>query len=81
MSSSDVAFTLENLASINKAIAAGTKKVKYSDKEKEYMSLDDLLRIKGLMEASLGIKTSCGKNGLFGGRRINAIHSKGLDDC
>lgn len=81
MSSSDEAFTLEKLKALEAAIAEGVKRVKYSDKEVEYRSIDEMLRVRDLMKKELGLTTSCGKKGLFGGRRINVKHSKGLDDC
>ena len=80
MSESQV-FTQEKLDALECAIAEGVKKVKYSDKEVEYRSIDEMLRVRDLMMRKLGKTTTCGKQGLFGGRRINAEHSKGLDDC
>jgi hypothetical protein len=37
------------------AIAQGVVKVKYGDKEVDYRSLPEMLRIKALMESALGI--------------------------
>ena len=72
-------FTEENLKSLELAIAEGAKRVKYSDKEIEYRSLDEMLKIRDLMRKELGLgKCSNAKSGLFGGRRINAIYKKGL---
>jgi len=83
--SSDVqyqtAFSAENLIELEKAIASGVQKVKYSDKEIWYQSLSDMLKVRELMKDSLGLNKKCGEKGLFGGRRISAIHSKGLDSC
>jgi len=73
------AFTEENLALLEQAIVDGVKKVKYTDKEVEYRSLDEMMKIRNLMRKELcQNKSSKTETGLFGGRRINAKHSKGL---
>jgi hypothetical protein len=73
------AFTEENLALLEQAIVDGVKKVKYTDKEVEYRSLDEMMKIRSLMlEKLCKGNSSKTKTGLFGGRRINAEHSKGL---
>lgn len=51
-------FTQEQLDALNAAIVQGALRVKYNDKEVEYRSLDDMLRLKGIMEADLGIGTT-----------------------
>jgi len=72
-------FTKENLKNLEAAIAEGAQKVKYSDKEIEYRSLKDMLKIRDLMRKELGIgQCSPGKKGLFGGVRLKAEHSKDL---
>ena len=53
-------FTQQSLDAINIAIANGASKVKYADKEIEYRSLDDLMRIRSNIESALGINTSKG---------------------
>lgn len=75
------AFTAENLAKLEEAIVAGVQRVKYSDKEIWYQSLSDMLKVRDLMKKALGLDKKCGDKGLFGGRRITAKHSKGLDSC
>lgn len=79
MAISNTAFTEENLYALELAIVEGTRRVKYTDKEVEYRSLDEMLKIRDLMRSKLGKKVKCGKAGLFGGRRIVMCHSKGLD--
>jgi hypothetical protein len=74
-------FTIEALQALEKAIADGAMRVKYSDKEIEYRSLKEMLQVRDLMRNQLGLKTKCGEPGLFGGTRIIAKHSKGFDDC
>ena len=73
------AFTEENLSLLEQAIVDGVKKVKYTDKEVEYRSLEEMMKIRNLMRKELckGSSSETSK-GLFGGRRINAKHNKGL---
>ena len=75
-----IGFTKENLDALCAAIAEGALRVKYSDKEIEYRSLKDMLKIKSLIENSLG-KSQCakGRRGLFGGIRIVAEYDKDLN--
>ena len=46
-------FTLEKLVALEKAIADGTLRVKYSDKEIEYNSMKEMLRLRELMKKEL----------------------------
>lgn len=73
-------FTFEDLTALEKAIAEGVRRVKYSDKEIEYRSIEEMMKARALMRDALGVKKRCGKKGLFGGTRIVAQHSKGLTD-
>lgn len=73
-----IAFTQENLELLEQALVEGVKKVKYSDKEVEYRSVDEMIKLRNLIKKELCQTTSKTKKGLFGGRRINAIHDKGL---
>lgn len=73
-----VAVTDENLLLLEQALFEGVKKVKYSDKEIEYRSLDEMIKLRNMMKKELCQNSSKTKKGLFGGRRINAKHSKGL---
>jgi hypothetical protein len=74
-------FTFERLESLEAAIAEGVLTVKYSDKLVTYRSMDEMLKARDLIRRKLGLKKSCGSKGLFGGSRIVAKHSKGLDGC
>ena len=78
MAVNSVAITQENLDALEQAIVEGVKTVKYSDKEVEYRSLDELFKIRDFMRKKLCLDKSNAKKGLFGGRRINGRHSKGL---
>jgi len=44
-----VIYTLAQYTAISAAIAEGVQKVKYADKEVEYRSLSDMLRIQAVM--------------------------------
>lgn len=73
-------FTFEDLTALEKAIAEGVRRVKYTDKEIEYRSIDEMMKARALMRDVLGVKKRCGKKGLFGGTRLVAQHSKGLEN-
>jgi len=60
-----MSFSEADLDAINKAIASGTTRVKYQDKEVEYRSLADLERIRDTISDTLagsegGIKRPIG---------------------
>lgn len=79
-SSSTSGFTLEKLKLLEDAVSDGVKRIKYQDKEIEYRSLDEMKDIINGMRKALGTGKKGGQRGLFGGRRIVARHSKGLDE-
>lgn len=62
-------WTQTDLDRICNAIAQGSLTVQYQDKRVTYRSLDEMLKIKQLIEQELGLKK---KNG-----RVYAEHSKG----
>lgn len=64
-------YTEQDLSALNKAIAQGARKVKYSDKEVEYRSLEEMIKIRNMMKEDLGQSSS-------GSSRRFASHSKGL---
>lgn len=66
-----MAWTTDDLDAIKKAIAQGALTVKYADKEVTYRSLNEMLKIKGLIESELGINQGTG--------RILATFKKGLE--
>jgi hypothetical protein len=47
-------YTQEQLTTIEAAIAEGALTVKYGDKQVTYRSLDEMLRIRGMMREELG---------------------------
>lgn len=52
-----MAYTTTDLATLNTAIASGTKRVRYADKEVEYNSLADMLRLRVLMQREISGQT------------------------
>lgn len=63
-------FTCENLKSLEDAMAQGVKKVKYSDKEIEYMSYEEMSKLRRSMRLALGKESrSC---------RVTQRYNKGL---
>ena len=64
-----MAYSQADLDAIKAAIASGSVKVKYADREVQYQSLTDLLKIKGLIERELG---------QGGSRIVYPVHSKGV---
>lgn len=68
-------YTLEQYQTLSAAIASGAKRVRYGDKEVEYNSIEDMLRVQILM-----------KNCLFPEQNTNngrkyASFSKGTNRC
>jgi hypothetical protein len=68
-------YTLLQYQTLSDAIASGALKVKYGDKEVEYRSLDDMIRLQVMM-----------KNCLFPEQNTNngrkyASFSKGTSNC
>ncbi|MCM5528958.1 phage head-tail joining protein [Parasegetibacter sp. NRK P23] len=51
-----MAFTADQLSALNEAISQGAMRVKYADKEVEYRTLNEMLRLRDLMEKELGTK-------------------------
>ena len=70
-----MAWTTNDLAEINKAIASGTLHVKYADREVQYRSLEEMLKIRDLIA-----KEVAGSEATSPTRRL-AQFSKGLDDA
>jgi len=68
-----MAFTQAQLDALEKAIAEGVNKVKYENKEVEYRSLEEMLKLRDLMLSALGLKPKS--------QRLYAKFSKGFDEC
>lgn len=70
-------FTFEALQALESAILQGVQVVKYTDKEIQYRSLDEMLRIRDLLRKKLNM-AGAGEPGLFGGTKVVARHDKGV---
>ncbi len=57
-------YTQDQYNKLMDAIGQGALLVKYADKEVQYRSLDDMLRIKAIMEADLGIGANSGSRAI-----------------
>lgn len=68
-----MAFTLAQLEALELAIASGATKVKYSDKEVNYNSVSDMLKLRTTMQNELGLNGS-----KVGGGRGYPTYSKGV---
>lgn len=67
-------FTLTQLEALDKAIAEGTLTVRYDSKQITYRSLDEMIRIRNLIQDELNPDASSeGEQ-----RRVLMKHSKGL---
>ena len=60
-------YTLEQLKIITDAIASGAKKVKYGDKEVEYNSIGDMIRVQAMMKNCLFPETNQNNGRKFAG--------------
>lgn len=74
------AFTLENLSILESALVKGVRRVKYADKEIEYRTINEMNQIRNMMISALNPVVSSRGRGVFGGRRVNVVHSKGLTE-
>jgi len=50
-----MAYTLTDYEALKTAIASGVKRVKYADRDVEYQSIEDMLKVLSLMAAELGL--------------------------
>lgn len=68
-----MAWKIEDLEILEKAIATGAKSVQFTDRKVERFELADLLKIRDLIKKELGLVSG-------GGGRIYAGFSKGLKE-
>lgn len=54
-------FTLEQLQTLERAIAKGVFKVKYQDREVTYRTLNEMLKLRSVMRQCLGLSKSGGR--------------------
>ena len=52
-----MAFTQAQLDALEASITQGTTKVKYQDREVTYRTLDEMIRLRNLMRAELGLSS------------------------
>lgn len=64
-------YTIEMYNALCESIAQGVLRVEYADKKVDYRSLDEMLRIKSMMEQHLGLINPVNK-------RLFAKHDKGV---
>ncbi|SHN45917.1 phage head-tail joining protein [Chitinophaga sp. CF418] len=69
-----MAFTTDQYTALVAAISQGANRVRYADKEVQYNSLSEMLKLKDLMEKELGLKKS-------GIKTTYAGFSNGLNKC
>ena len=69
-----MAWSSEDLVELEKAIASGARRVKYQDREVEYMSLSEMLKARDLIRKELGITS--GRN-----TRIKSEFKSDKRDC
>ncbi len=67
-----MAFTVTNLADLEKAIATGARRVQYQDREVDLRTQRDMMALRRLIRKELGLDTKRT-------RRISSTFSKGLD--
>lgn len=53
-----MSWTQADLDAINTAIASGTSRVKYADREVQYRSLDELTQIRDAIRRDLGVSVT-----------------------
>jgi hypothetical protein len=64
-------YTIDQVNTLEAAIAQGVLIVEYADKKIEYRSLDEMLRTLSIMKDALGLNKNSG--------RRYAVHSKGFN--
>lgn len=69
-----MAFTTDQYTALVAAISQGANRVRYADKEVQYNSLSEMLKLKDLMEKDLGLK----KPGI---KTAYANFTTGLNKC
>lgn len=68
-------YTTTMLATLQAAIATGTRSVYYGDKRVDYRSLDEMVRIQNMMLVALGLANP------QGGRKFGEFHTGFGRDC
>lgn len=58
MANDTTSWTTKDLEALEAAIAKGVQRVKYTDKEIEYRSLDDMFKLRDRIKKELGLKSN-----------------------
>lgn len=74
-------FTQEQYDALTAAIATGSKRVKYSDKEVEYRSLSEMLALLGAMAVDLGITATPSNSGRRVADYNSSIYPSQTENC
>lgn len=67
-------WTMEQYTSLQSALATGSKRVKYADKEVEYRSLSEMMALLDAMAEELGITTATSNAGRRVARFNNGLY-------
>ncbi len=68
-----MAFTSDDLTALDTAIKSGARRVAYRDRTVDYHSLDEMLKLRAVMQAEV----STGDRTTYGTRRVYPKYSKG----
>ncbi len=68
-----MAFTNDDLTALDTAIKSGARRVAYRDRTVDYHSLDEMLKLRAVMQAEV----STGDRTTYGTRRVYPEYSKG----
>ncbi len=68
-----MAFTSDDLTALDTAIKSGARRVAYRDRTVDYHSLDEMLKLRAVMQAEV----STGDRTTYGTRRVYPEYSKG----
>lgn len=68
-----MAFTSDDLAALDTAIKSGVRRVAYRDRTVDYHSLDEMLKLRAVMQAEIATD----ERTTYGTRRVYPEYSKG----
>jgi hypothetical protein len=74
-------FTIDQLIALDEAIAQGALIVRYADKEVQYRSLDDMLKLRDLMVREVGPATNIEPRGRHYAQFSNGLLPNGNANC
>lgn len=68
-----MAFTSDDLAALDTSIKSGARRVSYRDRTVDYHSLDEMLKLRAVMQAEIAMD----ERTTYGTRRVYPEYSKG----